>query len=138
MFSKISLQINTDLNASERVLSWFEQLDRPPIPDRNIWWQCQTLLQEGFINIVEHAHQELSSDTPIEIEAIRSDKTIEIRIWGYGKPFDLQKQLQETPDFLDNDRERGRGLRIMSAIADELKYFPTEDGRYCFLTIKHY
>ncbi|QFS48560.1 hypothetical protein GXM_06054 [Nostoc sphaeroides CCNUC1] len=23
-------------------MSWFEQMNQAPIPDKQIWWQCQT------------------------------------------------------------------------------------------------
>lgn len=138
MTQKIHLQTPTQIAASSEVLSWFEQLNQPPLPDVQIWWQCQTLLQEGFANIVEHAHQNLPSETPIELEAMRLNKHIEIRIWAQGEPFDLEQQLRETPEFEDNDNERGRGLRIMSAIADELSYDRTADNRQLLFIKKCY
>ncbi len=135
---KIHLQVNTDLIASSDVLSWFEQLNQPPLPDPKIWWQCQTLLQEGFANIVEHAHKKLPTETPIEIEAMRFNEHIEIRIWSYGETFDLADKLRNSIEFEDNDRERGRGLRIMSTLADRLSYERTADSRQCLFISKFY
>jgi serine/threonine-protein kinase RsbW len=136
--NKIYLKVNTDLTASPQVLSWFEDLNQPPIPNKQIWWQCQTLMIEGFTNIVEHAHKNLSIETPIEMEAVRLDEQIEIRIWSQGEPFDLEQQLQQTSEFEDNDQERGRGLKIMSAIADKLSYERAVDNRYCLFISKYY
>ncbi len=138
MKNKICLKVNTDLTASPQVLSWFEQINQPPIADKKIWWQCQTLMIEGFTNIVEHAHRNLPIETPIEIEAVRLDKYIEIRIWSEGEPFDLEQQLQQIFEFEDNVQERGRGLKIMSTIADKLTYEPTIDSRYCLFISKYY
>ncbi|MEH1920755.1 ATP-binding protein [Nostoc sp.] len=138
MNKKIYLQVNTDLKASPQVLSWFEQINQPPILDKQIWWQCQTLIIEGFTNIVEHAHKNLPIETPIEIEAVRLDEYIEIRIWSQGEPFDLEKKLRQTSEFEENEQERGRGLKIMSAIADKLSYEPTGDNRYCLFISKSY
>ncbi|MDZ7955221.1 anti-sigma regulatory factor [Nostoc sp. DedQUE09] len=138
MNHKIYLKVNTDLTASSQVLSWFEQMNQPPIPDQEIWWQCQTLLIEGFTNIVEHAHKNLPLETPIEIEAVRLDEYIEIRIRSQGQPFDLEHKLRQTSEFENNDRERGRGLKIMSTIADKLSYEATADNRYCLFMIKYY
>lgn len=135
---KIHLKVNTDLNATAEVLSWFEQINQPPLADKKIWWQCQTLLIEGFANIVEHAHKNLPVETPIELEATRLHEFIEIRIWSLGQVFDLQQQLQTTPELTDNFQARGRGLKIMSSIATEFSYLPTDDQRYClFLKIKY-
>ncbi|RCJ36459.1 ATPase [Nostoc minutum NIES-26] len=138
MNKKIYLKVNTDLTASPQVLSWFEQMNQPPIPDQKIWWQCQTLLIEGFTNIVEHAHKNLPIETPIEMEAVRFNQYIEIRILSKGEPFDLEQQLQQTSEFEENEQERGRGLKIMSAIADKLSYERTEDNRYCLFINKYY
>ncbi|MHC5859872.1 ATP-binding protein [Nostoc sp.] len=138
MNKKIYLQVNTDLKASPQVLTWFEQINQPPILDKQIWWQCQTLIIEGFTNIVEHAHKNLPLETPIEIEAVRLDEYIEIRIWSQGEPFDLEKKLRQTSEFEENEQERGRGLKIMSVIADKLSYEPTGDNRYCLFISKCY
>ncbi len=136
--NKIYLKVDTDLNNSTQVLSWFEQINKPPIPDAKIWWQCQTLLIEGFANIVEHAHKNLPVETPIELEAVRSSEHIEIRILSKGPAFDLEQKLQEVSEFEDNYQERGRGLKIMSEMADQLTYEPTEDARYCLFISKYY
>jgi len=136
--NKIKLQINTGITDSEQVLLWFEQLNQPLIISEDIWWQCQTLLQEGFMNIVEHAHKNLPDDTLIDIEAIRLATTIEIRIWSYGERFNMEEKLQEIDDFEANDGERGRGLKIMSAIADLMSYEQMPDRRYCLFLSKSY
>ncbi|MBE9051240.1 anti-sigma regulatory factor [Nostocales cyanobacterium LEGE 11386] len=138
MNKNIHLKVNTDLNATAEVLSWFEQINQPPLPDKKIWWQCQTLLIEGFANIVEHAHKNLPVETPIELAAVRLNEHIEIRIWSLGQAFDLEQQLQTTPDLTDNFQARGRGLKIMSSIAEELSYHQTDDHRHClFFKVKY-
>ncbi|MBD2180063.1 ATP-binding protein [Aerosakkonema funiforme] len=137
MLKKIHLQVNTDLTASGQVLSWFEQLNHPPIR-KEIWWQCQTLLQEGFANIVEHAHKDLPPDTPIDIEAVRFDEHIEIRIYSYGPDFDLEAQLAQTPKLEDNFEGRGRGLKIISLLADYFTYKSADERRNCLLMSKQY
>ncbi|MEI6371992.1 MAG: ATP-binding protein, partial [Nostocales cyanobacterium ELA608] len=88
--------------------------------------------------IVEHAHKKLPRETPIELEVIRLEEHIEIRIWSLGEPFELEKQLEITSVLEDNDQERGRGLQIMSSIADKLSYKLTDDNRYCLFISKHY
>ncbi|OUL29539.1 ATP-binding protein [Nostoc sp. T09] len=138
MLNKINFIVNTDLTAASQVLSWFDRINHPPIPDTKIWWECQTLLMEGFANIVEHAHKDLPIDTSIELEAVRFSERIEIRIWSQGKAFDLDKKLAELSEFEDNELERGRGLKIMSVIADRLTYKQTADNRYCLYICKYY
>ncbi len=138
MNNKIYLKTNTDIDATKEILSWLEQINQPPVTSPQIWWGLQTLVVEGFINIVEHAHKNLPIETPIELEVIRFTEVIEIRIWSYGKPFDLVKHLQVALELEDNDQERGRGLKIISMIADKLTYEPTDDNRYCLFMSKKY
>ncbi|MHC5728757.1 MAG: ATP-binding protein, partial [Nostoc sp.] len=76
--------------------------------------------------------------TPIEIEAVRLNEYIEIRIWSQGEPYNLEQRLQQTSEFEDNEQERGRGLKIMSAIADKFSYEPTGDNRCCLFISKYY
>lgn len=136
--NKIYLKVNTDIAALSDVLLWCEQINQPPIPDKQIWWQCQTLLIEGFTNIVEHAHRNLPKATPIEIEVLRSPEYIEIQILSQGGAFDLEQQLQKTAELEDNHQERGRGLRIMSELADQLSYEKNSANNYCLLMRKYY
>ena len=138
MINKIQLQINSGITDSEQVLAWFDQLNQPLVISEDIWWQCQTLLQEGFMNIFEHAHKNLPNDTPIDIEAARLDTSIEIRIWSYGERFNMEAKLQEIDELEANDGERGRGLKIMSAIADLMSYEQMPDRRYCLFLSKSY
>ncbi|WGV24411.1 ATP-binding protein [Halotia branconii] len=138
MNNQINLKFNTDLALLSNVLSWFEQINQPPIPNQQIWWQCQTLLIEGFTNIVEHGHRNLPRETPIEITVLRSNEHIEIHILSQSEDFDLEKQLQATSALEENHQERGRGLKIMAAIADKLSYERTADNRYCLFIYKYY
>lgn len=138
MDNKITLKIKTDITALSHILSWFEQINQPPITQQEIWWQCQTLLIEGFTNIVEHAHNKLSKETPINIEACRSAQSIEIRIFSQGKPFNLEQKLQEISEFDENNQERGRGLKIMSILADKLTYERIAENCYCLYIAKFY
>lgn len=138
MIKKIQLQVSTGCTTSDQLLSWFEQLNQPPLPDLKIWWQCQTMLQEGVANVVDHAHKNLPPETPIDIEAIRFDHSLEIHIWDYGLSFNLEQKLKDISNFEDNESDRGRGLKIMSEIADSLSYERTEDQRNCLVIVKHY
>ncbi len=135
---KFYLEVPTDINISAQVLLWFEQINQPPIHNKTIWWECQTLLIEGLTNIVEHAHKELPVETPIQLEVTRCEEHIEIRIFCLGKPFNIEHMLKEIPELDDNLNERGRGLKIMYSIADELNYKVQPDNRYCLFMSKKF
>jgi serine/threonine-protein kinase RsbW len=91
---KISLQVNTDINAVAQVLGWVEQLDNLPIPEA-VWHQCKLATIEGFTNAVRHAHKGLPLETLIELEITVFNDRLEIKVWDWGKPFDFQAKLTE-------------------------------------------
>ncbi len=89
---KIKLQVKTNLKSLEEVLKWYQQIEYLPIP-KPVLIQCQIALAEGFTNAVNHAHENLSQDTPIDLEIQVFNHRLEIRIWDYGSPFDLAKKI---------------------------------------------
>jgi serine/threonine-protein kinase RsbW len=133
---KVCLQVNTDLSALIQVLAWFDQFNYPALPQK-VWLQCQLALAEGFTNAVRHAHKNQPVDTPIDIEVIQFDGTLEIRIWDQGAPFDLHQTLQRMPP-TSGDTLGGRGLILMQRLSDKLSYTRTNDDRNCLLLVKKY
>lgn len=92
---KINIELNSDLKAVSQILSWIEQLEKLPIPEA-VLQQCKLAAVEGFTNAVRHAHKHLPLETPIELEIIVfNNERLEVRIWDWGEPFDLQAKLEE-------------------------------------------
>lgn len=131
------LQVNSDLNALGKVLSWFETLKDPLIPHR-IWIECQTVLGEAFDNVVIHAHQNLSSETTVEIGVKILSQLIIIKVWDFGPGFDLESQKQKVSQGVDDYAEHGRGIQIFAKVADYFGYFSEQDRRNCLLIIKFF
>ena len=132
------LQVETDMKALTEVLEWLENIVLPLLPG-DFWWQCQLIINEGFTNVVRHAHQNLPRATPIDLEVKVFASYLEIRIWDRGQPFDLEAKLhsiiEEQRDPLD--REGERGLVFMHKLTDELYYNRTDDSRNCLLMRKN-
>ena len=122
LIKQFCLQVNTDLEALTVVLQWFEQIVTPLIP-KSVFWQCQVALAEGFTNTVRHAHKNLPPTTTIDLEINVFSSCLEIKIWNWGEPFDLDSALRSLPyqnhNLLD---EEGRGLLFMQNLTDELQY----------------
>lgn len=91
---KLCLEVNTDLTALEGVLKWYDQLQDLPIPE-SVWMQGQLAVAEGFTNAVRHAHKDLPLETPIKLEVTVFNERLEIKIWDYGQPFDLEARVKE-------------------------------------------
>lgn len=135
------LQVETDLHAVATVIQWFEDFTKPILP-KALQSKCQLAFVEGFTNAVRHAHQDLPPTTPIELELNIFPDCLEMRIWDYGKPFDLQVKLQEKLEALGRDDydplgiTGGRGLIFMHQLMDELAYLRLDDNRNCLLMRK--
>lgn len=114
------LQTETDLDAIDQVLQWFEQFNREEL-GAELWMQAKIVLIEGFTNAVRHAHRDLPKSTPIELEATLLTHRLEIRIWDQGKAFDLKELLdtveQRYPDPLEHDAHWGG--TIMKKLTDK-------------------
>lgn len=130
-------QFPSDVNALDKVLSWFEGMNRPFIPQK-VCLQCQLALAEAFTNAVRHAHKNCSPEVTVDIEVTLLPQYLEMRIWDYGPPFDLEQQLKNVPETVNENAHGGRGLSILHQIADELSYTRTDENRNCLLIVKHY
>lgn len=119
LLQTIVLQVNTELIAVNQVLNWYKQLEELPIP-RSVIWESKLALVEGFTNAVRHAHKNLPSETPIELEVKVFNERLEIRILDYGKPFDLEAKLSELreiePEPFQSEEER---VLSMLQLADQ-------------------
>jgi len=100
--------------------------------------ECQLALVEGFTNAVRHAHEKLPADMEIEIEIAVLEGRLELRIWDWGPPFDLQACIEYYCQGQNNDSGGGRGVIILHKIADRLSYTRQGDNRNCLLIVKNY
>jgi serine/threonine-protein kinase RsbW len=130
------LQLSSDLNDVGRLLDWLNQLDPAPLSAQE-WLQCQIAIVEGFTNVVRHAHRQLPIDTPITLEIIGSDTSVEMCLWDYGPPFDLEGYLAHLPPMSSLEASQGRGLQIMRRIADRLEYQRVGDRQNHLKMIKY-
>ena len=137
LLAQSNLQVKTTLTSLEEVLKWFYRITYTFLPS-DIFHKCQIALTEGFTNAVRHAHRTLPETTPIELEVKIVSPWIEIRIWDWGEPFDLEKALQSMSEMHADplEHEGGRGLIFMSKLMDELYYIRLEDQRKCLLMKK--
>ncbi|MGB3535536.1 MAG: ATP-binding protein [Microcoleaceae cyanobacterium] len=133
--TRSSLQVPTDLNALEEILTWFETLTLTQLPKESLE-KCKIVLTEAFTNTVRHAHRQLAPTTPIDMEVMISSDAIEMRVWDSGEPFDLEATLNYVDGLHRQDPlkyEGKRGLLFMSKLTDELYYQRTSDERNCLV-----
>ena len=132
-----SSQLTTETRSAAiaAVLTWFNQLSHPHISAR-VWLECQTALVEGFTNVLQHAHANLPTETPILSKIYIYEQAVEMQVWDQGAAFDLATLLQKPPEQVAMTSEHGRGLLIIRNVTDYLAYTRRLDDRNCLLMIK--
>ena len=137
VIKKTDLKVPGNLKFLDRVLNHFDLINQPSIP-RKVWLECQLALAEGFTNAVRHAHKQLPTERSINIEIVVFETRLELSIWDYCPPFDLDACIQSYCQGNQNNTGGGRGVIILHKIADRLSYFRTEDDRNCLRIVKNY
>ena len=94
--------------------------------------QVNLALAEGFTNAVRHAHANLPTDTPIEIDLFLWKEKLEVQIWDMGEPFDPDKLTEPEPGTL---KVGGYGWFLMRRLAD-VNYERNDLGRNCLRIVK--
>ena len=134
---KISIEVPSDLQALDKLLSQFNEIYQEFIPERD-WLQCRLALAEGFTNAVRHAHKNLPPEIIIRVEVLLSKDRIEMRIWDSGAAFDLRGFTEEKARSQDGWLNSGRGIPLLNKIADRLEYSRIGNNYNCLLIIKKF
>lgn len=133
-FTVEGLKVKSDLTALTQIHLWFEEVCQNNIPQPNRLeqqlYRLNLALTEGFTNAVRHAHHNLPTETPIELELSIWEHRIEIRIWDEGEPFDPDILEEPEPGTL---REGGYGWFLLRRLADYVVYKRCPEGRNCLL-----
>ena len=134
---KISIEVPSDLQALDKLLSQFNEIYQEFVPERD-WLQCRLALAEGFTNAVRHAHKNLPSETIIRVEVLLSKDRIKMRIWDSGAAFDLRGFTKEKARSQNGWLNSGRGIPLLNKIADRLEYSRTGNKYNCLLIVKKF
>ncbi|NEP59013.1 MAG: ATP-binding protein [Symploca sp. SIO2G7] len=95
--------------------------------------QVNLALAEGFTNAVRHAHAEMPTDTPIEIDLLLWQEKLEVHVWDRGGPFDPEQLIEPKPGTL---KEGGYGWFLIRRLADNVNYERNDLGRNCLRIVK--
>ncbi|WP_299407573.1 glycosyltransferase family 2 protein [Acaryochloris sp. IP29b_bin.148] len=132
-----TLTVETKRENVQVALDWFDQLKQPQISIRT-WLELQTVLGEGFDNVLKYAHKDLPANTPIDLELNISSNAIILQIWDRGPGLDDPDKIFKSLNEVDLMAEGERGFGIMSECTDFISYNPTFDQRQCLIAIKFY
>jgi serine/threonine-protein kinase RsbW len=135
------IQVTTHLSEVTIALKWFEEFHRPPLTHQ-LWQQAKIALMEGLTNAIRHAHQDLPRPMPIDLNAKLFSHGIQILIWDYGAPFDLEELLNSLSQSLSDPSERKAhwGGVLLRKLRDKHNWTicytcpsPETDDRNCLL-----
>ena len=91
-----------------------------------------TALIEACSNAIEHGNR-FSPDKRVVVTLLFNGRTFTARVKDQGTGFDFEKALKEASP-ADPMSERGRGLMIMRAFTDRLKFTYADGGMQVELT----
>ncbi|NJK70635.1 MAG: ATP-binding protein [Microcoleus sp. SU_5_3] len=92
---KISLILNSEIQAVTQIVQWFDRCEDLQLFPKQFVQQCKIAAIEGFANVVGHAHKNLPLETEIELRLSVFKNRLELEIWDRGQPLDFQAKLTE-------------------------------------------
>ena len=94
---------------------------------RNALNEISISVIEACTNALEHGNK-CCPDRSVMVVFRRLEDRIVIEVTDCGEGFDFADYLQHIPDPSDIHKKRGRGIFIMKAMMDTLKYEKVEKG----------
>ena len=118
-------------------MNWFS-CQRPSPVDKGTWSACLTAMGEAFENTIYHARDPLKTEPQTRVEVTITTGVVQIQIWDNGPGFNFEQYMKALPKIVPLHTERGRGLWIISQIADYLHYSQTANQLNCFTIQKNW
>ncbi|MEB3174469.1 MAG: ATP-binding protein [Cyanobacteriota bacterium] len=132
---ELTLTVPTRLPELTQILDWLA-LQISPCLSPEHFWQVQLIIVEGFTNTVKYAHSCLPASTPVRIALLPLPDYLEIQIWDFGPPFDLQGRLRYLLTHPDPYSEGKQGLILISKASDYLDYRRVNSRQNCLVARK--
>ena len=103
--------------------------------DENLYGDIRLAMEETFINIVNHAHEEQDKH-PVSIELKHAEDCLTVRFIDSGIAFN---PLQDCTNCIENNQHEdgGMGIHLIRSLTDSQEY-QRIDGRNIFTLIKYY
>ena len=135
MSAKLRLTIETRLDELERLSTTIEDLGRDDNWSFDLSFQVNLVLEELWLNVVNHGHEDGFHEVEIELTSEAESLTVEIT--DEGKPFNPLNEAP-APDVTASLEDRsmgGLGLHLVRTLMDELRY-RREGGRNHLTLVK--
>jgi serine/threonine-protein kinase RsbW len=129
---QMTLTIPSDLKYLGAVDAAVQDLARELLFSQDAINDLGTALIEACSNAIEHGNK-FSPDKRVTVALRFQDRTLTASVKDEGGGFDFEKALREEPD-PDPTSERGRGILIMRAFTDGLRFRFADGGLICELT----
>jgi serine/threonine-protein kinase RsbW len=129
--TEFELVIPTDDEAELIAVRTVEQIARSAAFDQGAINQIKTALIEACINAAEHGD---SPDGKIYQRFQIDDDRLVIRVWNKGRVFDPEVEGPARRERKAGMEQRGRGLQIIRALMDDVRFERTDDGTSLVMT----
>lgn len=129
----IELTIPSDFKFLGAVDAAFQDVAREFSCAQNWIDDFSTALVEACTNAIEHGNK-YAKGKRVRVVVELNGKQIVGRVYDQGPGFDFAKYLSEPPP--DPLSERGRGIMIMKAFTDEIRYTVDPEGGICVELVK--
>jgi len=100
-------------------------------PDPQALRHAQLVLHEWLANLLQHA--DFDGETPnVHVHLRADDQHLHGQVIDNSNGFDLNAHLTDQHSSAEALPERGMGLRIINACAEDFSYVKSDDERYRF------
>ena len=122
MSAKLSLSVETRLEELDRLAASVEDFGREQEWPNNLTFQVNLVLEELWLNVVNHGHE--NGYHVVDIELTSEAESLTIEIMDNGKPFNPLENAP-VPDVTAALGDRsigGLGVHLVRTMMDEMRY----------------
>ncbi len=135
MSAKLSLSIETRLEELDRLAASVEDFAREQDWPLDLTFQVNLILEELWLNVVNHGHE--NGEHVVEIELTSEAESLTIEITDDGKPFNPLENapIPDVTAALGDRSIGGLGVHLVRTMMDEMRY-SREDGKNHLILVK--
>ena len=135
MSAKLSLSIETRLEELDRLAASVEDFAREQDWPLDLTFQVNLILEELWLNVVNHGHE--NGEHVVDIELTSEAESLTIEITDDGKPFNPLENapIPDVTAALGDRSIGGLGVHLVRTMMNEMRY-SREDGKNHLILVK--
>ena len=135
MSARLSLQVETRLEELDRLAASVEDFAREQDWPTDLTFQVNLVLEELWLNVVNHGHE--NGEHVVDIEMTSEAESLTIEITDDGKPFNPLESapIPDVTAALGDRSIGGLGVHLVRTMMDEMRY-SREGGKNHLILVK--